>query len=182
MKRIHKIIAATTGALALVAVTAVTAAPYGAFGGGPGYMGGGHMGMMYGGMGAGMGPGMGHGGMSGGGIGMMSEQGLVQLKTQLAITAQQEPAWQAFTAKAAEQWKLMQTTHEQHWQAANAATSAPAQMSLRIGYMTQHLAGMQAMNTALTDLYAVLTPEQRTLADQVLGHMGPRGQGRGLRG
>lgn len=190
MKRIHKIIAGTTGALALVVVTAVTAAPGGSYGGcdgnGPGTMGGGHMGMMYGGMGPGMGrgmgPGAGYGGMGGGGFGMMSEQNVAQLKAHLAITAQQESAWQAFSEKAAEQEKLMQTTHEQHWQSANTATTAPAQMSLRIGYMTQHLAGMQAMNTALTGLYAVLTPEQRTLADQVLSHMGPRGQGRGMRG
>jgi hypothetical protein len=48
--------------------------------------------------------------------------------------------------------------------------------------MTRHLAGMQAMSSALTDLYAALTPEQRSLADQHFGHMGQRAYGRGMRG
>jgi len=177
MKRIHKIIAATTGALALAAVTAVTAAPNSGFAGcdgtGPGAGAGGRMGMMHG----GMGPGMGQGGMrGGGGLGMMSEASLAQLKTDLAITAAQEAAWQAFAGKAAEQAAQMQTLREQH-RAAGVPTTAPEQMSLRIGHMTQRLASMQAMNTALTDLYAVLTPEQRKLADQSMARMGGRGQG-----
>ena len=109
---------------------------------------------------------------------MMSEASLAQLKTDLAITAAQEAAWQAFAGKAAEQAAQMQTLREQH-RAAGAPTTAPEQMSLRIGHMTQRLAGMQAMNTALTDLYAVLTPEQRKLADQSMGRMGGRGQGHG---
>jgi hypothetical protein len=114
----------------------------------------------------------------GAGFGMMSETSLARLKTELGITAPQEAAWQAFAGKAAEQSAQMQALHQQHW-AAGAPTTAPDQMSLRIGHMTQRLAGMQAMNTALTDLYAVLTPEQRKLADETLGHMGGRGQGPG---
>jgi hypothetical protein len=181
MKRIHKILAGTAGALTLVAVTAVAAAPYGGFGGcdgtGPGAAGEARMGMTYGGMGPGS-----FGGMRGGGPGAMSEQALAQLKTELAITAKQEPAWQAFSAKATEQANLMQATREQHWKAAGADTSAPARMALHIGSMTQHLAGMQAVSTAMTDLYAVLTPEQRSVADRYFGHMGPRGYGRGMHG
>jgi hypothetical protein len=44
---------------------------------------------------------------------------------------------------------------------------------------------MQAMSTALTDLYAVLTPQQRITADRLMGHRGPGGQGmhrHGMRG
>jgi Spy/CpxP family protein refolding chaperone len=58
-------------------------------------------------------------------------------------------------------------------------------MSLRVGAMTQRLAGMQAMSTALTDLYAVLTPKQRTTADRLMGHRVLGGQGmhrHGMRG
>jgi len=181
MKRIHKILAGTVGALTLVAVTAVIAAPVGTFGGcdgtGPGAAGAGRMGWMHGGMGPG-----GHDGMWAGGPVQMSEQYLAQMKTQLAITSQQEPAWQAFAAKAAEQASLMQATHQQHWQAAGADATAPARMAQQISSMTQHLAGMQAMNSALTNLYAVLTPEQRSLADQNFGQMGRHGFGRGMRG
>ena len=58
MKRIHKILAATFGAVALVAATAVIAAPDGSFGGcnaaGSGPFGGGRMGWMDGGGGPGM--------------------------------------------------------------------------------------------------------------------------------
>jgi hypothetical protein len=180
MKRIHKIIAGTVGALALVAVTAVAAAP-GWFGGcdgtGPGAAG---PGMMYGGPGPGAGMGPGFGGMWGGGSGIASERILAQLKTDLAINAQQESAWQAFTTKAAEQAKLMQATHEQHWQAARSGTTVPEKLTLHISSMTQHLAGMQAMSTAMSDLYAVLTSEQRKTADSYFGQRGPRGYGRGM--
>lgn len=181
MKRIDKILAGAVGALALTAVTVVMAAPGGPFGGcdatGPDGAGPGRMGWMHGGMGPG-----GRGGMWGGGPGLMSDQYLAQIKSQLAITSQQEPAWQAFAAKAAEQASLMQATRLQHSQAAAADTTAPARMAQQISSMTQHLAGMQAMNTALTNLYAVLTPEQRSLADQSFGHMGQRRFGRGMRG
>ncbi len=176
MKRIHKILAGTAGALTLAVVTAVTAAPEGPMAGAGSYYG---MGPGMGGMG---GMGMMHGGMWGGGPTMMSAQYLTQMKTQLAITPQQEPAWQAFAAKAAEQAGLMQATHAQHHQAADTNAAAPDFMAQHIGQMTQHLTGMQAVNTALKDLYAVLTPEQRSIADQSFGHMGRRGYGRGMHG
>jgi len=189
MKRIHKILAGAAGTLALVTTVAIAQ-------GGPGY--GMGPGMMHGGMG--MGPGMMHGGpgmgmcsgkmqggmgpgmMQGGGPGAMSAQHLTGMKTRLAITAEQEPAWQAFAAKAAEQATLMQAMHAQHQQAADANEAAPDRMARHIGFMTQRLAGMQAMNAAMKDLYGVLTPEQRTVADQSFGHMGPRGARHGMHG
>src|SRR5664279_3592034 len=180
MKRVHTIIAGTAGTLALVAATEFAAAPEVGFGpcGSPGGAGRGYgpMAMMQGG-----GPG-GHGGMWGGGRGFMSAQNLDALKSQLAITAQQEPAWSAFAAKAAEQASLMQSTREQHWQGAGADTTPQARMAQHIGLMAQHLAGMQAMNGAMTDLYAVLTPEQRSTADRLFSHMGSGGYGPGMMG
>jgi len=173
MKRVQKILAGTVGALTLAAMTAVVAAPYGEMGGMGmgGFQGMGGMGMM-------------HGGMAGGGAGVMSGQNLDQLKTQLGITSQQEPAWLAFASKATEQAGLMQATHAQRHQEANAPTAVPDRMAQRIGSMTQHLEGMKAVNAALNDLYAVLTPEQRKIADTRFGH-GPqqhRGFGRGMHG
>jgi len=181
MKRFQKLIVAVAGAAALTLVTAVSAGPYGpagycdGTGAGPGF---GRMGMQQGGWGPGMGPGM--GGM---GFGYGAAANLDQLKIQLAITAEQESAWQAFAKQASEQSKQMQAMHAEHWQATD--LTAPAMMSLRIGAMTQRLAGMQAMNMALTDLYAVLTPQQRATADRLMGHGGPGGQGmhrHGMRG
>ena len=108
----------------------------------------------------------------------MSEQHLATLKSELAITPQQEPAWKAFAAKVAEQASQMQALHAQRWQAAGTETTVPARMASNTAWMSQRLAGMQAVTTALTDLYAVLTPEQRTIADQSFGAVGPRGYGR----
>jgi hypothetical protein len=176
MKRVQTIIAATTGVLALTLATAISAAPYGAGCGGTG-PGPGASRMHQGGMG-----GMGHG-MGGMGAGNVATANLDQLKAQLAITAEQETAWQAFAKQASEQSKQMQAMHVEHRQATDLA--APAMMSLRVGAMTQRLAGMQAMSTALTDLYSVLTPQQRTTADRLMGHRGPGGQGmhrHGMRG
>jgi len=184
MKRVHKIIAGTAGTLALVAV-AFAAAPESGFGpcGGPGGAGPGYgpMGMMNGG-GPGAGGGMWGGGTRGAGMGFMSAQRLDAVKSQLAITAQQEPAWSAFAAKAAEQATLMQSTREQHWQDAGADTTAQGRMAQHIGLMAQQLASMQAMNGAMTDLYAVLTPAQRGTADRLFSHTGPGGYGPGMMG
>lgn len=182
MKRVHKIIVGTAGTLALVAA-AFAAAPESGFGpcGGPGGPGPGYgpMGMMNG-AGPGARGGMWGGGMRGAGIGFMSAQNLEAVKSQLAITGQQEPAWSAFAAKAAEQASLMQATREQRWQGDGPDTTAPARMAEHIGLMGQHLASMQAMNGAMTELYAVLTPEQRSTADRLLRHAGPGGYGPGM--
>lgn len=170
MKRMQTILAGTAGALTLVVVTAVVAAPNGPLAGmghgvamGPAMMGG--MGMMH-----------------GGGAAMLSAERLSELKTRLSITPQQEAAWQAFATKATEQAALMQASHDQHHGGAETNGAAPDAMARHIGLMTQHLAGMEAVNATLKDLYAVLTPEQRSLADASIGRMGPRGHGRGMHG
>jgi len=184
MKRVHKIIAGTAGTLALVAA-AFAAVPEPGFGpcGGPGGAGPGYgpMGMMNGG-GPGARGGMWGGGMRGAGFGFMSAQNLDAVKSQLAITAQQEPAWSAFAGKAAEQASLMQSTREQRWQGAGPGTTPQARMEQNIGVMGQHLASMQVMKGAMTDLYAVLTPEQRSTADRLFSHTGPGGYGPGMMG
>lgn len=174
MRRIHKILAGAAGSLAFVVATAVVAAPYGGMGPGMGGWGFGHMGPGMGGWGMGM--------MHGGPAGAMSAQYLDQLKTELAITAPQEPAWQAFAEKAAAQAALMQAMHAQRHQAADPNTPVPDRMTQHLGLMSQRLAGMQDVSAALKDLYAVLTPEQRSLADQRFGYMGPRGMGRAYGG
>lgn len=187
MKRTHKILAGAAGTLALVTTVAIAQSGPG-YGMGPGMMHGGMgmgPGMMHGGMGMGPGKmqgGMGPGMMQGAGPGAMSAQHLTEMKTRLAITPEQEPAWQAFAAKAAEQATLMQAMHTQHQQAADANEAAPDRMARHIDSMTQRLTGMQAMNSAMKDLYEVLTPDQRTVADQSFGQMGPRGPRNGIRG
>jgi hypothetical protein len=157
MKRIHKILAGTAGALALAAVTVVVAAPREGMGGceGPG-----RMGMM-------------HAGMHGGDPAAMAERHLGELKTQLKITPQQEAVWQAFAGKATERAKAMQALHEaQRGDAAAAKLSAPDRMAQHLDVMRKQLDGMQAVQAALKDLYAQLTPEQRLVADKHAAEMG----------
>lgn len=47
-----------------------------------------------------------------------------------------------------------------------AAGSAPERMSQHTEMMKQRLAGMETMANAVKDLYAILTPEQKAIADK----------------
>jgi Spy/CpxP family protein refolding chaperone len=172
MKRTHKIVAVTLAAMSVAAVTAVFANP------GPGMSMG--MGMDCGPMGAmhgASGPG---GRMTGGGMAanmdahMSANMG--ELKSELKITAAQEPAWQAFSAKAAQQAQAMQGMRGKM---PVASGSAPDQMAQHAEFMKQRTGNMEAMSAALKDLYAVLTPEQKATADQRFGHLGGRHMARG---
>ncbi len=136
------------------------------------------------GMGAGMGAGMHGGGMMGNGMGPRAgmqghgmgsgaspeaaEKRLAELKSQLALTAQQEPAWQAFVDNA-----NAQAASRQAWFAAmhqgQAAASAPELMAQRAEMMKQHQLGLESATAALKNLYAVLTPEQKAVADRAFG-------------
>lgn len=64
------------------------------------------------------------------------------------------------------------------------AQSTPERLSQRAEFAKQRAASMEAMTAALKDLYAALTPEQKTIADQYFGraHMSqfsPRGHRHG---
>ncbi len=195
MKRATKVLITIGSALSLgLAAAAVSAQPYGpGWGGGPmgGYAPGWHMGGYGPGPGYGMGPGYGRGygmgpGMMGGhgpgyGTGPQARFGgyygnvddhLAALKTQLGITAKQDAAWQAF-AKNAKQ----QSENRQAWfakmQQARSAASAPEFLAQRAEILKQREAEAEANATALKDLYAALTPEQKAIADQSFGGYGP---------
>ena len=177
MKKIPTIVAGVALAVAAVAF----AQPFGGMG--PGF--GPGMGSGYGhgmGMGPGAGPGMGWGHGPGAGFdpAVMVDSRLSNLKAQLQITAAQEPAWQAFTAAARQQVADMQAIHNQMQQ--QGAGTAPERLALHSAIMQQRSAAMATMSTAFNALYAVLTPEQKTLADQQHGMMGSRGMGFGPRG
>ncbi len=126
-----------------------------------------------------MGPGM---GMQGGGHGgMRGAEGdaditarLATVKNELKITTAQEPAWQKFEGvvrQQADARRAMRSTMQARMQDPNAAASIDhaaqrdSMMKLREGNRAERDAARQA-------LYAVLTPEQKTLADQKLsaGH------------
>lgn len=170
MKQLHKILIGAAGVLAVTVGTAVVAAPRDGMGpcgdDGPG------MGMMQG----------DHG--RGGDIGAIAEKRLTNLKAELKITAQQEPAWQAFAAKATEQAKAMQAQRQQFMLARDKTApehvSAPDRMAQHLSQMKQHLASMEGVQATVKDLYAALTPEQRALADKHFEHMRRGRMGHGM--
>jgi Spy/CpxP family protein refolding chaperone len=158
MKRNHGVAAGLIAGVAL----AVAAATYAQPSGDPGYD-----------CGPGMGMGRGHGPMAGADTTVVVESRMSELKAQLKINSAQEAAWQAFAAQAKERAAGMQAMHSQMQEGSG---SAPEQMAKRTAAMQQRLAGMTTMNQALSALYAVLTPEQKAVADQNLGMMGGGGK------
>lgn len=180
MKRAMKLAIGLGAAASLGLAAAAFAHPgYGpgaGWGGGPGYgMGGGGMGM-----GMGMGPGMRGGGYGMGGYGMGFngiEDRLAAQKSALKITPAQEKAWEEYAGIAKKQSEVMLAHREAMHNAAPA--NAVERQDLHATFMKQRVEQMEAMNGAFKKLYAVLTPEQRTVLDQRAG-FGPRA-GRGWR-
>lgn len=169
MKRATKLAIGIGTALTLgLAAAVVSAHPHGV---GPGWgMGGGpEYGMGYG-SGPGMGP-MGHGrGMGSRGHGdpsAMADARLAYLKSELKITSGQETAWKTFADQAKQQAEAMQalrTTVQGSTQA-----TAPERMEQRNQIMKKRQEQMEKSTAAFKDLYAALTPEQKTFADQRFG-------------
>ena len=159
MKKLSSVVTSVAAGLALAAAAVTYAQPYGGMGPGSGP-----------GMGMGMGPG--HSRMAGVDPATRVDSRLTYLKTQLQITAAQETAWQEFAATAIQQASSRQAARAQMW---DSAGTAPERMALRAQMMQQRAASMTTMSNALTALYAVLTPEQKTIADQSFGRGGHRG-------
>lgn len=182
MRKGSKIALAVGAALSLGLVAAeLSAHPTGY---GPGY------GMHGYGMGYGMGPGAGMGyGMHGYGMGFggfpgTAEERLAGLKSELGITAKQEPAWQAFVTTAKQRDESRQAWFEK-MREARISGSLPERLAQRDEMLKQHEAERQATTSALKELYGVLTPEQKSVADQLFGGFGPgygAGYGRGYGG
>lgn len=141
----------------------------GAWGGGPGPMA--------------RGAGMGAGFQPGAGPAVNVEARLNALKDALKITDTQQRAWDTYAAKAKEQAASMVAMYAQF---ANVPQNGADRIAQRTEFMKQRVAGMEAMSTALKDLYEVLTPEQKAVADQQAGpgmrfaNAGPRGFGPGM--
>jgi Spy/CpxP family protein refolding chaperone len=105
--------------------------------------------------------------------GKMATERLAKLETALKITPSQEPAWRAFSSKMKERAENMQTLHKT-MQDTNGG-SAPERMTQYAETMKQRATTMESMAGSLKDLYAVLTPEQRTVMDHHFSHHGARG-------
>jgi len=189
---------ATAGALAF-------ADPPGGFGGGAGdcgygaggagwAQGGGHgPGMMGygGGPRGGYGPGMrgfdggrggGYGpGAAGAGVTERVDARLAYLKDSLKITPEQESAWDAYATQVKAQAATMAAFHAQGPATGETAAERIEQHASRMKLRAEQA---QAMSASVKELFAVLTPEQQTIANQHFGgprygQAGGRGYGRG---
>jgi len=163
MKKSNSVIAGVVAGVALAVAAATYAQPYGGMGHG---------------FGPGMGMGPGHGPMAGADLAAVADARLNDLKTQLKITTAQEGAWQTFATQAKQQAASMQGTRAQMQEATG---TAPEQMAQRTAAMQQRAAGMATMTNAFGALYAVLTPEQKAIADQNASMRGHHGKGFGRR-
>lgn len=187
MKTSTQIISIAAAVLALgaggLAFAQAGQGPYGRMGTGMGMQQG--MGMhrgapdgAYGAMAGGMG-----GGMHGAGQSTDAAARLAVAKAELKITAEQEPAWQAFETvvrQQAEARQAFRTGMQASMQdpAARASIDHAAQREAMLKLRESHQAERDAARQAL---YAVLSPEQKALADQRLG-AGPGHRMGGWRG
>ena len=146
------------------------------YGPGPGW------GMHGGGYGPGYGMGPGGRGMHGYGMGPQgmfggypgaAEERLEGLKSELGISAQQETAWQTFVKSIKKRDENREAWFAKMRESRDAG-SLPERLALRDEMFKQRDAERQATTSALKDLYAALTPEQKGIADQRLGGFGPR--------
>lgn len=167
MKTSTKIVAAATAALSLAAASLVFASPAGPGAGGcPGA--GAAMGMGPGGMQHGM-PGAQR--MGGADMPARASAHLAALKAELKITETQEVAWQQYETVVRQQAESMQA-----FRTAMQARMADPKASAEVDPQAQHDAmlklhesNLAARETARQALYAVLTPEQKTVAEQWIG-------------
>ena len=125
------------------------------------------MGMMGRGMGRGMGMGQGMG-MMGHRMGAMAEGRLAYLKSALKITEAQNEAWNGYAEAVMARVKLMQEMRKSMMEAMDDG-SAIERMDARINGMTAMLDALKALKPATEKLYAVLTPEQKDVADDLIG-------------
>jgi Spy/CpxP family protein refolding chaperone len=125
--------------------------------------------MGHGPMGRGMGP------QAYGNPAAVAEGRLSGLKLELKITAAQESAWKTFSDQAKQQAEAMQKLMTSVQGSAQA--TAPERLELRNQIMKKRQEQMEKGTSAFKDLYAVLTPEQKALADQGMGMRGGWGRG-----
>jgi Spy/CpxP family protein refolding chaperone len=149
MRTLSKIVVATATAIGVTLAVA-------AYAHGPGYGQGGGMMGAYGG-----GPGYGMHGMYGGAGPCLGAETidarLDAIKGELNLTAEQTKVWNAFENAVRTQAQTM-AEERPGWQSQN--------VDEHIAFMEKRLEGMKAVQKARTDVYKVLTPEQKAVLDR----------------
>jgi hypothetical protein len=98
---------------------------------------------------------------------------LEALKTTLAITDNQQAAWNAFADSAKKQAENRQALFEK-MHSGQAARNTPEWLTQHSEAMKQRDADMTSVSSSFKKLYDVLTPAQRTAIDEGQVALGPR--------
>jgi protein CpxP len=94
-----------------------------------------------------------------------AQQRLARLKSKLAITAEQEPQWSAFTSTVLQQMEQFKAAHQGR---KTSAQTAPERIDRRVAWMKERAAAFETVGEAAKTLYAALSPEQQQIADEKL--------------
>jgi hypothetical protein len=120
------------------------------------------------------GPGtMGHGPGMGpmmGGPGQHVEGRIAFLKAKLKITPEQEKLWNAYADAMRQESASMRAMHEQGMADGRPAT-LPERMQWHQHLMAGRLEALKTLQAAAVPLYTALSPEQKTIADDLIGMM-----------
>jgi hypothetical protein len=104
----------------------------------------------------------------------MADARMAYLKSELNITPAQESSWKAFADQRKQQVEAMLGLRASAQGSAQA--TAPERLELRSQMMKKRLEQVEKTAAAFKQLYAVLTPEQKALADQRVGMRGGWGR------
>ena len=101
-------------------------------------------------------------------MGAMVEGRLAYLKGELDITDAQATAWEGYVSAVKARVELMKGMRESMFETMQKGT-ATERMDARIAGMEAMLGAMKAMKPATEALYAVLSDEQKKVADELIG-------------
>jgi Spy/CpxP family protein refolding chaperone len=113
--------------------------------------------------------------MGGGDMAAVAAGHAAELKATLKITPAQESAWKAYETAMQQQATAMQAMRSQMqalMQKQQPGGDSADFIAQRDAMIKQHDASRAAHTAAFKELYAVLTPEQRAIADRGVGAMG----------
>jgi hypothetical protein len=92
---------------------------------------------------------------------------LAYYKTELGITDAQLPQWNAFADAARAAAKTMREPYRRSTQA-GAPVPVPEQLDRRMALLSEEIETEKVVGNALKSLYAVLSPDQRKVADEMV--------------
>ena len=98
-----------------------------------------------------------------------AERHLSVFKSELKITPDQEQSWMTYAEKTKRNVKEIRDRMNEAMH--DKPQTAPERFDRHIELMKERLASFERMDDALKQLYAVLTPEQRAIADQHFAKM-----------